>query len=100
MKTNIGVKLFRDDKMYGTTVVGTKGQVVIPIAARKDLKLKPGDTLVVMGKMGTAIGLIKAEQLSELVHVFMSNMEKLNLGSFRKEFEKRAGKLLGKLKKS
>ena len=68
-------KFFKKNKLYGTTVVGTKGQVVIPVQARKDLKIKPGDSLVVIGKMGKALGLVKAEALSELVASLMSHIE-------------------------
>lgn len=35
--------------LFGTTVIGERGQVVIPKAARDMLNLKAGDTLVVLG---------------------------------------------------
>ncbi|MCX6340245.1 MAG: AbrB/MazE/SpoVT family DNA-binding domain-containing protein [Candidatus Aureabacteria bacterium] len=34
--------------IYGTAVVGTKGQIVIPAEARKRMGIKPGDKLVVI----------------------------------------------------
>jgi len=37
---------------YGTATIGTKGQVVIPAKARDDLKLKPGDQVIVVGRQG------------------------------------------------
>lgn len=36
-------------KFYGATSVGEKGQVVIPIEARTDLKLEKGNKLLVFG---------------------------------------------------
>ena len=62
------------DKVYGTTTVGARGQVVIPADARKDLNLKPGDQLLVIGKFGKLLGLMKAEQLSEFVDTIMKNL--------------------------
>ncbi len=63
----------KKDKFYGTTTIGARGQVVIPVQARKDLKLKPGDQLMVMGKLGKALGLIKSEQMQELVEMMMKS---------------------------
>lgn len=33
--------------LYGVVTVGERGQVVIPVEARKNLKVEPGDKLVV-----------------------------------------------------
>lgn len=35
--------------LFGTTVIGERGQIVIPKQARNLLNLKPGDTLAVLG---------------------------------------------------
>lgn len=67
-------KLTKDDKVYGTTTLGARGQIVIPAQARKDLKLKPGDQLLVMGRMNKALGFIKSDQLNELVEAVMKNV--------------------------
>jgi AbrB family looped-hinge helix DNA binding protein len=34
---------------YGSTTVGERGQVVIPVEARKDMDIKPSTKLLVMG---------------------------------------------------
>jgi hypothetical protein len=34
------VKKLKDKNFYGSTIIGEKGQVVIPKEAREDLKLK------------------------------------------------------------
>ncbi len=53
-------------EVAGTTTVGERGQVVIPAEARRTLRLKPGDRLIVLVKDG-AIGLVRAEAIRHLV---------------------------------
>ena len=67
-------KMISQDKLYGTTTVGARGQVVIPAEARKDLGLYPGDQLMVMGKFGKALGLIKTSEMESFVKVIMENL--------------------------
>ena len=82
------------DKLYGTTTIGSKGQVVIPAAARKELNLKPGDQLVVMGKFGKVLGLIKTEAMAEFVETIMKNLEGTGLQSTaKKHLENMFGKI-------
>ncbi len=64
---------------YGTTVVGERGQAVIPMEARKDMKLKSGDKLLVFG-MGGGISFTTLPQLSkrlEGLKKMVSNFEQL-----------------------
>jgi len=35
-------------EIYGTVTMGERGQVVIPVKARKALKIEPGDNLIAM----------------------------------------------------
>jgi AbrB family looped-hinge helix DNA binding protein len=65
------VKKLKDKKFYGSTVIGEKGQVVIPKEAREDLKLKKGEKLLVFG-MGEMIALMKFSNLKK----FMGYLEK------------------------
>lgn len=78
MKSSLHLKIHKkmtsQDKLYGTTTVGARGQVVIPAEARKDLGLNQGDQLMVMGKFGKALGLIKTDQLESFVNVIMKNL--------------------------
>lgn len=76
MKWNAKQNIHKHDKMYGVTTIGTKGQVVIPSEARKDLNLNPGDQLVVMGKFGKVLGLIKSDQLGSLIDMIMEHIPK------------------------
>ncbi|MBI2035790.1 MAG: AbrB/MazE/SpoVT family DNA-binding domain-containing protein [Candidatus Liptonbacteria bacterium] len=51
---------------YGTTNVGSKGQVVIPVAARKNMKLKKGDRLLVFGMHEDMVAMIKLSQVEKI----------------------------------
>ncbi len=67
----------KDKKLYGTATVGTKGQVVIPSDARDDLNIQPGDRLYVVGSVEKKwVGLLKEDQLRELVEQLTENIEK------------------------
>jgi AbrB family looped-hinge helix DNA binding protein len=63
-------------KLYGTATVGTKGQVVIPSEARKELGLEEGDRLYVVGAPdGAFLGLLKEEALQEMVQSMTAQIE-------------------------
>ncbi len=59
-------------KFLGITTLGEKGQVVIPAEARKRMKLKKGEKLMVVSPHGNALILIKASQLE----TFAKNLAK------------------------
>lgn len=79
-KKKAGIKKFihhhigGKDKVYGTTTIGAKGQVVIPAQARKDLNLKPGDHLFVMGRFGKVVGLMKVDQLEDFIKTILRDL--------------------------
>ncbi|MBI3572983.1 MAG: AbrB/MazE/SpoVT family DNA-binding domain-containing protein [Candidatus Kerfeldbacteria bacterium] len=52
---------------FGTTTLGEKGQVVIPAEARKALKLKNGEKLLVFGFGDNMIALSKFDGLEKFV---------------------------------
>ncbi|MBH1980631.1 AbrB/MazE/SpoVT family DNA-binding domain-containing protein [Candidatus Saccharibacteria bacterium] len=65
-----------DKKLYGTATVGTKGQVVIPAAAREALAINEGDKLYVLGSEKAGwIGFIKEDQLAQLLNKMVDNVE-------------------------
>ncbi|TGE34676.1 AbrB/MazE/SpoVT family DNA-binding domain-containing protein [Desulfosporosinus sp. Sb-LF] len=39
----------RHGKFYGSTVMGERGQIVIPAEAREEIGIEPGEKLVVLG---------------------------------------------------
>lgn len=67
----------KDKKLFGTATVGTKGQVVIPVEAREELNIEPGDRLYVVGSLEKKwVGFLKEDQLRELVEQLTENIEK------------------------
>jgi AbrB family looped-hinge helix DNA binding protein len=68
----------RDEGMsiYGTVKVGDRGQVVIPVKARKDFNIKPGDLLlVVAGKKRRGITMVKADAMREFASRVLKGLE-------------------------
>ncbi len=86
-----------DHKMYGTTVLGTRGQLVIPAEARKDLNLKPGDRVLVVSKFKKMLGMMKVSELGEVVEMLM---EKINSKEISVEMKKKAIQELTRFKNS
>lgn len=63
-------------KLYGTVTVGERGQIVIPVEARKELRLEPSTKLLVFGSPHGAGGLIitRADFVSEFVARAMARL--------------------------
>jgi len=76
-------------KFYGSTTVGARGQVVIPIKARRDFKLKTGEDMLVSGAHGRFLMIMKMSEMKSV----MEELERMAL-----EFQKILSG--GKLKKS
>lgn len=73
-------------KLYGTAIVGTKGQIVIPADAREELNVMPGDRLYVVGTHGKGmLGLIKEELFEEFIQQL--NLEIENFKAFKNKKE-------------
>ena len=47
--------------IFGTVTVGDKGQIVIPVKARRTFNIQPGDDLMVLGDIQTGLALMKAD---------------------------------------
>ena len=59
----------------GGTVVGERGQVVIPVEARRILDLNPGDRLVVLLPPGQdGVMLAKVEAIQRAIDALMSGL--------------------------
>lgn len=66
-------------KLYGTATVGSKGQVVIPSEARRELDISEGDRLYVVGSdKGQFVGFLKEEHLREIIDKITGELETFN----------------------
>jgi AbrB family looped-hinge helix DNA binding protein len=59
--------------MFGLVTVGDKGQIVIPVRARRIFQIKPGDQLMVLGEDGKGLALMDA-------NLFMAVAEEMKNG--------------------
>jgi AbrB family looped-hinge helix DNA binding protein len=64
-------------KIFGTTSVGERGQVVIPAEAREELGIKTGEKFVVFGdaRKGTVI-LVKSEIMNKFANFFFNKSKR------------------------
>ena len=51
----------RGKHMFGVVTVGDKGQIVIPVRARRVFNIHPGDQLMVLGDENSGIALVDAK---------------------------------------
>ena len=52
--------------IFGTVTVGDKGQIVIPVKARRTFHIQPGDDLMVLGDIQQGLALVKADFFLEI----------------------------------
>ena len=61
------MKEIQENKFIVSVKVGPKGQITIPVEARKMFAIKEGDTLMVMGDLKKGIALVKADDFYKLM---------------------------------
>ena len=71
------LKKMIDLKIIGTTSVGPKWQIVIPKEVRDTLWIKPGDNMVVLMKNWKYMGLVKNDDIWDLMKYVTSEWVKL-----------------------
>ena len=67
-------------KFFGSTTVGERGQIVLPVDLRKRLAINAGDKLLVLGSGHTATGgvfLVKGEVLSGIMTKLEKNITQI-----------------------
>ncbi len=68
-------RIHKGDRLYGTTIVGERGQIVIPAEARKDFGLKPGDQVIAIGnKVGKILTFVKADNVGDFFNMVMDHL--------------------------
>jgi AbrB family looped-hinge helix DNA binding protein len=94
----LAIHMMRGMKCYGSTVIGEKGQVVIPADVRKQFHIKTGDKfLVLAGHKGLGIMLLKTDALAKMVkNMFGDNLQGLLGAELVKISGPKAGKKTSK----
>ena len=64
-------------KFYGSTTVGERGQIVLPITLRRDLNINKGDTLIVIGNHHNLITLVNHDTMEKYLGVLSENITEL-----------------------
>lgn len=59
------MKGYYDKHFFGAVSVGERGQVVIPKDAREEFGIRPGDKLIVLGRPGGALVLVRAQAMRD-----------------------------------
>lgn len=62
--------------VFGVVTVGEKGQIVIPVKARKIFHIAPGDQLIVLGDESQGLALLKSESFLQLADMIRASAEK------------------------
>ena len=67
-------------KCYGSTTVGTRGQIVIPASARKEMGIETGDTILAFSGIGGHHGLLllKADNLEDMVQMMSAGLARIS----------------------
>ncbi len=63
-------------RVFGTARVGERGQIVIPKEARELFKIKPGDTLLILGEEDTGLIVSRPEVLTDLASRMFDTVKK------------------------
>lgn len=58
-------KIGEDKYIFGMVKVGERGQIVIPLEARKIFDIKPGDLVLVAGDVRKGIAIAKVEGMKK-----------------------------------
>ena len=73
------MKINQENRFIVSVKVGPKGQITIPVEARKMFNIKEGDTLMVLGDIEKGIALLKDDAFYNLMgDTFNGNSNKNN----------------------
>ena len=57
----------KDDRFIVSVKVGPKGQITIPVEARKMFNIQEGETLMVLGDKSRGIALLKTDEFYKMM---------------------------------
>ncbi len=61
------MKSVKDDRFIVSVRVGPKGQITVPVEARRMFNIREGDTLMVVGDAKRGIALIKDDEFYKMM---------------------------------
>lgn len=65
----------RGKYLFGTVTVGEKGQIVIPVKARRIFHINPGDDLLVLGDIDQGLALVRTDHFIGMMAEFNAVMK-------------------------
>jgi AbrB family looped-hinge helix DNA binding protein len=75
-------------KFYGSTTIGERGQIVLPVKLRKDFNLKKGDKLIVAGNPDfSRIALINADTMDDYLDIMSEKINQMRIKIKKKGYE-------------
>jgi AbrB family looped-hinge helix DNA binding protein len=75
-------------KFYGSTTMGERGQIVLPVKLRKDFNLKKGDKLIVAGNPDfSRIVLINADTMDDYLDIMSEKINQMRIKIKKKGYE-------------
>jgi len=75
-------------KFYGSTTMGERGQIVLPVKLRKDFNLKKGDKLLVAGNPDfSRIALINADTMDDYLDIMSEKINQMRIKIKKKGYE-------------
>ncbi len=67
------MRQMEEDRFIVSVKVGPKGQITVPVEARKMFDIKEGDTLMVMGDVKRGIALLKTDMFYRMMEEVIPN---------------------------
>lgn len=64
-------------KFYGSVTVSDKGQIVIPVDARKDFDIKVGDKMLILGDLDKGLVLTKSNFVMKMMEGTLKAMRSM-----------------------
>ena len=73
-----GVIMNKKTIFYGSTTVGERGQIVLPVKLRKDFEIKKGDKLlVIVDPHGSRITLVNPDTMNKFLDMMTENINQI-----------------------
>jgi AbrB family looped-hinge helix DNA binding protein len=70
--------MMKKSTFYGSTTVGERGQIVLPVKLREDLKINKGDKLlVIVDPHGSRINLVNPETMNKFLDMMSENINQI-----------------------